>query len=332
MKVVNYPQRSSEWHDWRRNGVTASDVPALMGCLYKTPWRIWAEKRGLVLPEYLDGNPNVERGIRFEPVARRRFEERHDTLLLPLCAESTEEPIVRASFDGIDDDGCPAELKAPCESKFREALAQGKQSEMYQRYYGQVQTQIYVSEADKGYLTLDIGTEYLDFVIPRDPRYIDQLVNKARELWELILTGKEPPMDPSRDLYVPAGMDKDKWLLLAADYRQNEAKRAAFLSEIKSLEEKMESTEQQFLSMMGEFCIGESAGVRVNRYVRSGSVDYKRIVEDIRGNVPEIIKERYRRDSVVGVRITVRGDEDKRTVVPFNPEDIQRVTGINDWF
>jgi len=55
-------------------------------------------------------------------------------------------------------------------------------------------------------------------------------------------------------------------------------------------------------------------------------------VEDIRGNVPEIIKERYRRDSVVGVRITVRGDEDKRTVVPFNPEDIQRVTGINDWF
>lgn len=40
---------------------------------YKTVWRLWAEKKGLVLPDNLDANPNVQRGVRLEPKARKAF-------------------------------------------------------------------------------------------------------------------------------------------------------------------------------------------------------------------------------------------------------------------
>ena len=47
MKVVDLKQRTPEWHIWRNAGVTASDAPVLVGSPCKTPWRLWAEKRGV---------------------------------------------------------------------------------------------------------------------------------------------------------------------------------------------------------------------------------------------------------------------------------------------
>ena len=87
MKIIDLKQRTPQWHAWRNAGVTASEAPVLMGSPYKTPWRLWAEKRGLVLQEDLSGNPHVQRGLREEPIARRRFEDRHGVMLLPICAQ-----------------------------------------------------------------------------------------------------------------------------------------------------------------------------------------------------------------------------------------------------
>ena len=104
MKVIDLSQRTPAWHQWRIAGVTASEAPIIMGrSPYKTPWRLWAEKTGFVLPEDLSNNPNVLRGIRLEPQARRAFENAHNDFLLPLCAEADHNVIFRASFDGIND-------------------------------------------------------------------------------------------------------------------------------------------------------------------------------------------------------------------------------------
>jgi hypothetical protein len=182
---------------------------------------------GLVLPEDLSGNPHVRRGIWDGPDARRRFEERHAVMLLPVCAESDEEPILRASFDGITDDGVPVELKALAEENLREAKANGTQSEMYRRHKPQVQAQIFVSGADKGFLSLKWRNDFVDWEIPRDDAFINQIVEAARAFWECILTAKEPPLDMERDMYVPAGEELDAWLKLAADSRQLDEKLAS---------------------------------------------------------------------------------------------------------
>ena len=233
MKVVDLKQRTPEWHVWRNAGVTASDAPILMGSPYKTPWRLWGEKRGLLLPEDLSGNPHVRRGIRDEPDARRRFEERHDVMLLPVCAGSGEEPILRASFDGITDEGYPVELKAPTEENLRDAKANGTQSEMYKRHYAQVQAQIFVSGADKGFLSLKWRNDFVDWEVPRDDAFIGQIIEAARAFWECILTAKEPPLDMERDMYVPVGEELEAWLRLAADYRQLDEKLASYVAEAK---------------------------------------------------------------------------------------------------
>lgn len=332
MKIVDLKQRTPEWHAWRNAGVTASDAPVLIGSPYKTPWRLWAEKCGLVLPEDLSGNPHVQRGIREEPEARRRFEDRHGVLLLPICAESTEEPILRASFDGLTDEGRPVEIKAPTEANFRDAVENRADSEVYRRHYAQVQAQIYVAEADIGYLVLHFGEAFLDLEVARDEDYIARLVEACRTFWEHVRTGKEPPLDPERDLYVPKGADQEAWFRLAAEYRQLDEKRAVYAAEAEAIGKKLDELETQFLTMMGEFTLAESSGVRISRYLQKGSVDYKAALKTFRPEITESELESFRRKPSERVRITVRADEDRRTEVPFEPEALKKASGVDAWF
>lgn len=332
MKIVDLQQRTPAWRAWRNAGVTASEVPVLMGSPYKTPWRLWAEKRGLVLPEDLSGNPHVQRGIREEPLARRRFEDRHGVLLLPLCAESSEEPMLRASFDGLTDEGQPVELKAPTEANFREAVVREGESILYGRYYGQVQAQIFVAEADEGCLSLHCGEEFLDLKVPRDEGYIARLLEAARAFWECIQTGREPPLDPQRDLYVPSGTEHEAWLRLAADYRQLDEKLAPYAAEAKAIEKKMAAIERQFLTMMGEFTLAESSGVRINRTLKRGAIDYKAALLSMKPGVSESELEPFRRQVTEQVRLTLRDEGDTRTEVPFEPEMLKQAAGTDYWF
>ena len=127
MNVINIVQRTSEWHAWRADGVTASEAAVIIGrSPYKTPWRLWAERTGVAPTEDLSNKPCVQRGIALEDQARQSFEDRHNTLLLPLCVESQEHPILRASLDGQSDTGEPVELKVPMDRTYqlvaREAL------------------------------------------------------------------------------------------------------------------------------------------------------------------------------------------------------------------
>ncbi|WP_026608613.1 YqaJ viral recombinase family protein [Methylocaldum szegediense] len=332
MNVVNLRQRTPEWYAWRNQGVTASEAPVLMGSPYKTPWRLWAEKRGLVLPEDLSGNPNVRRGIQKEPEALRRFEERHGVMLLPICAESAEEPILRASFDGLTDEDRPVETKAPTEENFRDAVENGTDSELYRRYYAQVQAQIYIAEADLGYLVLQCGEAFLDMQVPRNEGYIAQLVEEARKFWELVKTGKEPPLDPHRDLYVPQGAEKETWFRLAAEYRELDERWEAYDAEIAAIEKKMKVLKEQFTQMMGEFMRAQSAGIDICRYLQNGTIDYKAALKEYCPEIAEKELERFRREPSERVRITVRKEGDPRTVVPFDPETLKKAAGSSAWF
>ena len=63
MKVVDVSQRSDVWRQWRLQGVSASEAAVIMNrSPYKTPWRLWAEKIGLVLEASLDNNPLIRAG------------------------------------------------------------------------------------------------------------------------------------------------------------------------------------------------------------------------------------------------------------------------------
>lgn len=352
MKIADIPQRTPEWHQWRNTGVSASEADIVLGFSpYKTRYRLYAEKKGLILTENLDRNPHVRRGIRLEPIARRAFEDRHNTMLLPVCAESDDHPFIRASFDGIDDNGIPVEIKAPTEKNFRDAqfvedsesnsglteedfrdVQQNRtQSKLYKRHYCQVQQQILVADSDRAWLSLYLNEhEFLDIPIPRDDAIINTIIFEARKFWECLKTNTPPERDPERDIFIPSGLQLDQWNTLASSYHTAEEMILDYKSKIQALEKEQSQIESNLLQLMGDFAHAESAGLRVSRYLQQGSIDFKAALKSLLPDLDPAFLEQFRKPSTERSRFTTK-DEEKASV-PFSMDEIMSATEGDFWF
>ncbi|MBK1699944.1 YqaJ viral recombinase family protein [Thiococcus pfennigii] len=311
MKIIDVTQRSAEWKAWRARGVTASEAAIVLGrSPYKTPWRLWAERTGLAREEDLSANPHVQRGVAQEDSARQAFEARHGTLLLPLCAESDAHPVLRASFDGIADDGAPVELKVPSARTFAEVAAQQTEAPAFQLYWPQVQHQLFVAEAERGWLVFYGGTDrLLEFPVARDAAFLDQeLVPRCLAFWEAIAQRQEPPRDPARDLYVPDGEALDHWVILAGDYRDRRREKACLEARLKESKEELDRLEAALVAMMGDFLTAEAAGLKVTRFQQNGAIDYGQALRALRPDLEAAALETYRRQPTERVRITALED------------------------
>ena len=352
MIVRDIVQRSDEWHAWRSQGISASEAPAIVGrSPYKTIWRVWAEKTGLIAAKDLSRNPNVIRGVINEGAARAQFEEtvdddemaepvddsvrqeiaqKHGVTLIPVCGESDENPLMRASFDGLTDTGIPVEIKCPAQSTFLDVVMLGRESKAYNIYWCQVQHQIYVAGSSKGYLYFWFEGFDVAFEIQRDDAFLVELVDKSMEFWAHLKNGTEPFKNPDEDIFIPTGECAGLWLALAAEYRQEEEKLSSYREEMKKLESRLDEKERRFLDMMAEFSCGEYAGVRVTRYVAKGSIGYKSVVKALLPDLTDGQMERFRGKPKTGVRVTVR-DEERKAEVPFDLQNVKDAMVEDHW-
>ena len=217
----------------------------------------------------------MQRGIQFEDQARHGFEERHDTLLLPLCAESSEHPVLRASFDGLSDDGEPVELKVPHETTYQKVIQDGIESEPYRLSWVQVQAQLYVAGSTEGWLVFHQR--------PRSPRSSgsrgmtpsssEALVPACLAFWEAIETAKAPPADPKRDLYVPIDEKAHaKWAGAAGAVPRAGRQTPRSGGQVsKQLKAQMAQAEDVFTALMGDYLLADNEGIRVTRYLQNGT-------------------------------------------------------------
>jgi len=327
MNVIDLPQRTPAWLAWRAGGVSASDVAILLGrSPYKTPWRLWAEKTGLVRVEAeLSSDWFRTKGTGSEDAVRWAFEQQHDTLLLPLCGESEEQPLIRASFDGIDDDGRPVELKVSCQQVYTEVLNLGRESTAFKLYYPQVQTQLYVSGQTLGWLVFYSGPgAMVEFAVERDEAFIaETLVPGCLGFWDQIQNKQEPPRDPERDLYTPNATDVDTWTLRAAQYREATAAKGALDQQVKTLKARMEVIEEALVAMMGDFLLAETAGIKVLRYSQRGLIGYKDALAERVPDLDPAVLETYRGAPSARVKVTVLKEE--QAAVPFHPAQLAGV-------
>lgn len=92
----------SDWHEWRRQGIGGSDVPAILGLVsWGSPWSVWADKMGLVPPS--EETQPLRIGKRMEAVLSAEFT---DTTGLVIVGEQTwchdtEHPWRRCTVDGF---------------------------------------------------------------------------------------------------------------------------------------------------------------------------------------------------------------------------------------
>lgn len=306
MKVVNFSQGDDDWLEWRRQGVTATDAAILLGLSpYKTIWRAWAEKSGYAREVDLSLNPLVRHGRENESLARAAFEAKLNDILLPICAESTQHPIIRASLDGLTSCGRPVELKCPSVKTWNDVLAHGEQSDAFKLYYPQVQQQLLVTEASDGWLGFYRDGQLESFPIRRDDSMIQEIVAKAIDFWKLVQDKKEPPKDPEKDLYIPSGYEADRWITEAEAYRTYQEQVAAVKEQLKELEALQKPHLEAMKTLMGQYYHADYAGVMVTRYHASGRVNYSQLLADKAAGITDSDIEKYRGKASERCRVTV---------------------------
>lgn len=286
MKCIELNQKSQKWRDWRNSGITATDAPVIMGLNpHKTVWRLWAEKTMFIRVLDLSKIPAVKWGNEHEDVAREIYESKTNDILLPFCAEFDKNPVFRASFDGIDREGCPVEIKCPGTKTLNDVKTRGIESDAYKLYWGQVQHQMLVAEADHGHLIFydHDAEDVIVFRIERDDAFISELLEKATVFYRNIVTRKEPARDPEKDMYIPKGEEQvQEWMHHAQTLVGLDKELQAHKQAIESLQKRMEASKSALIAMMGESeFLADYGGVALTRSIVSGRVDYKAMCLDL---------------------------------------------------
>jgi putative phage-type endonuclease len=313
MKVVDLNQGSDEWLVWRSKGITASDMPVILGLSpYKTPWQLWAEKIGRINAPDLSNNPNVQRGHRLEDEARLVAEERYDEILLPLCGECAQWDTFRASFDGLDSIMIPHEFKAPSQKIWDEIKKNGTCSDTYKLYESQVHAQCVVAGVYRGRLMfyLEDGQD-MEFEVILTPEREAEILQAAKTFWEHVDTNTAPVADPEKDWFIPvSGEQKFKWDAYADAWRAQNQRIKALKDKLKALSDEQKEYQESLVTIMGPFMQADVGGVKVTRYTKKGSVDYGKFLKDklLNEDVSSEL-EVYRKASRDEVRFSMSEDE-----------------------
>lgn len=280
MRLLDLEQRSEAWLAWRQDGITATESSVILGLNpYMTPWRLWCEKVGRAQPADLSANPLVRFGVEHEDEVRQLFELKHLDVVMPACGEFDEDPLFRASFDGLTSAMKPVEIKCPSETTMLDVKQRGLESDACRLYRIQVQHQLMVSGAQHGWLVFFDRTtnDLIEFVIERDEDLITEIRCKGREFFDrFVAKRKEPLKDPTRDIYVPKGdVDIARWNQFAADYAEAQKVTDALQQQINAYAAIKNRCRDELTAMMGEFLHADFAGVAITKRALRGTVNYK---------------------------------------------------------
>jgi putative phage-type endonuclease len=181
--VVDLEQGSDAWHEWRRQGIGASEAPTILG---ENPWRT-AEQFFEVRCGLLKRKPatkSMALGTALEPQARRAFEIAVGEAFVPICVESVKFPWMHASLDGMSwDDKRVVEIK--CGSRIY------RESAMFRRVPRQCVGQLQHILAVTGLPEIDFWSYWpkckpVHLRVARDEAYIRRLIETEQSIWTRI--------------------------------------------------------------------------------------------------------------------------------------------------
>lgn len=187
MRRVNVKQGTSEWYQFRRTHLGASDAISIMGVSpWKSPLALYEDK---IFQLDQKENPYMHRGKQLEPIALSNFEE--ETGLIMFSGVFLHDTIewMSASFDGITlEENAIVEIKCPGKKDHEEAL-KGK---IPKKYIPQLQHQIFISGLDFSYYYSFDGNTGIVLEVQKDQDFIEKLVEKEFEFWHCLKTLTPP--------------------------------------------------------------------------------------------------------------------------------------------
>lgn len=182
-------QGSAEWHAWRKDGIGASEVAAIMGCSpYTTAYQLWREKREDVSGQ--EDNTAMARGRAHEPMVRAALAFEMECEFTPQCFEHPTYPFLRASLDAwCEARRLGAEIKSVGAAKLAD--------EIPRHHYLQVQTQMLVTASLSWlYVRTADGVNVKIETIHASPDTQAEILAACTEFWRCVQDGTPPPYQP----------------------------------------------------------------------------------------------------------------------------------------
>jgi putative phage-type endonuclease len=193
--MENLNQGTKEWLEFRKKHIGSSDIGVIMGA---SPWKdaytLWLEKTGRKEEGF--ATQAMRRGKMLEPVAREMYIKETGVDVIPFVVESKKWPVALASLDGISFDGTLiVEIKCPTSSK---TLDMARNKDLEEHYLYQVQWQLMISEAKSCDFVVYMEDGFTYFTICSLPDMQKEMLEKAKEFWEFVEKGVEPPKKTDR--------------------------------------------------------------------------------------------------------------------------------------
>lgn len=186
------------WVKLRSSTIGGSDAAAILGMNpWKSPYALFLEKTGKVIPEDISGKEAVRLGTDLEEYVAKRFCEatgkrvRRENYTI----FRADMPYAHANYDRL-----VVGEKAGLECKTTNALqlSKFKNGEFPANYYCQCMHYLMVSGMERWYLAvLVLGIDFKVFCIERDEGEIEALRKAEADFWELVQADTPPELDGS---------------------------------------------------------------------------------------------------------------------------------------
>ena len=186
-----------EWRDRRSKTIGGSDAGALLGLNpFKSPYALWAEKTGKVIPEDISDKEAVRLGHDLEEYVAQRFAEatgkkvRRDNNFV----YNEAYPFAHVQADRLIV-GEDAGLECKTTSSF-DTLQKCREGRYPDTWYSQCVHAMMVTGAKKWHLAcLCFGHGFFYFEIERNDAEIAALAKAEQEFWQKVTDNTPPPVD-----------------------------------------------------------------------------------------------------------------------------------------
>jgi len=233
---ITIQQGSQAWLDWRKEGLGASEIPAVMNeSEYETPLSLWRLKTGRTKPESSNYAQTI--GLDNEAKARSIYELDTGIDCPPALFQHPDLVWARCSLDGWVE-----ELKRVVEIKCmgREKHALTRAGQVPATYIGQLQWQLFVTGAKVAHfvsLNPETMADIEIVAVTPDMAYWVRMIPAAEAFWKCIETDTPPAITDRDFLHV----EDEK--TVAAFTRWRRAKEAA--DQLEGLLEKLKVRSKQ---------------------------------------------------------------------------------------
>jgi putative phage-type endonuclease len=253
-------QNTSEWIEWRKNKIGASDCAAIMGVNpWVSPYQLWQRKMGLI-PEQ-EMNEAMQAGKDNEGFALDQFNDQMDLNLKPSVHVNPLYNYLIASMDGWDGENRVA-VEIKCSRKLYE-MAQNAQIPIYYEY--QMLHQMMVLELEWMFYYVWHDGQGVQLEYYRDAEKITRILDAEIEFYRCMTEFDCPPM-----------CDRD-FQNLTDHETMNLVDRWKYAKKQREIHEE---EEKRLRMQLIANCQGQSSicnGIKIQKIPRRGSIQYDKV-------------------------------------------------------